>query len=99
MVSICSNDSLLLERIKAYEWKWYIDSDIRGYEYWDKKLQEIGELVGFKRIIRRIGYDIILGEEVDLLRISCFSEFDSEGTGVQMFYEDPHGAKWYVRKK
>lgn len=99
MIGVHSND-ILLERIKSFEWLRHINDWLRGYEYWSKKLQEIGELVRARKIIRRIGYDIILGEDADLLRISCFLEFDSEGTGFQMFYEDSHtGAKWYIKWK
>jgi len=89
----------LLEKIKSFEWLWHIEGDIRRYDYWNEKLQAIGELIKAKKLIRRIGYDLILGEDIDLLRIECFLEFDSKGTGFEMFYEDSHtGAKWYARE-
>jgi len=36
----------LIEKIESYEWCWYIDSDIRGYDYFEKKLEEIARLAG-----------------------------------------------------
>ena len=90
----------LIEKIKPFEWCWHINSSIGGRDCWSKLFEEIGKLVKTKEIIERIGYTIILGEDVDLVRIPCFAEFDNEGTGFEMFYKDSHtDAKWYIKHK
>jgi len=92
--------SNLLEKIKSFEWLWYVEGGLRGYEYWNEKLQAIGDIIKAKELIRRIGYDIFRGGDVDLLRVECFMEFDSEGTGFKIFYKDPRTeAKWYIKEK
>ena len=88
----------LIEKIESYEWCWYIDSDIRGYDYFEKKLEEIARLVGTNKPKRFIGVDIFRGKEVEIIRIAEFAEFDDEDTGFEMFYKDSHTkAKWYVK--
>jgi len=88
----------LIEKIESYEWCWYIDSDIRGYEYFEKKLEEIARLAGTDKPKRFIGVDIFRGKEVEIIRVAGFAEFDAEGTGFEMFYKDSHTkAKWYVK--
>ena len=89
----------LLEKIKSFEWCWHINHSIGGYDCWRELFQEVNKLVKAKKIIERIGYTIILGEDADLVRIACFSGFDNEGTGFKMFYKDSHTkAKWYIRE-
>ena len=89
----------LLDKIKSFEWCWHINSSIGGHDCWRELFQEISKLVKTKKIIERIGYTIILGEDADLVRIACFSEFDNEGTGFELFYKDSHTkAKWYIKK-
>ena len=88
----------LLEKIKSFEWCWHINSSIGGHDCWRKLFEEISKLIKTKELIERIGYTIFLGEDVDLVRIECFSEFDNEGTGFELFYKDSHTkAKWYIR--
>lgn len=90
----------LLEKIKNYEWSRHIEGSVRGPEFFRKKLEEICKLIGCKKIVERIGYTILIGEKADLLRVSSFMEFDSEGTGFRLFYTDSHtGAKWYIKEK
>jgi len=90
---------LLIEKIKSFEWCWHINSSIGGHECWSKLFEEISKLVKTKEIIERIGYTIILGEDMDLIRIESFCEFEHDETGFRQFYEDPHTkAKWYVKK-
>jgi len=90
----------LLDTIKSFEWCWHINSSIGGRDCWSKLFQEIGKIVKTKKIIERIGYTIFLGEDVDLIRIASFCEFDNEGTGFEMFYKDSHtDAKWYIKHK
>ena len=90
----------LIEKIKSFEWCWHINCSIGGRDCWRKLFEEIGKLVKTKEIIERIGYTIFLGEDADLIRIACYSEFDNEGTGVKMFYKDSHtDAKWYIKHK
>ena len=90
----------LIEKIKSFEWCWHIKCSIGGRDCWRKLFEEIGKLVKTKEIIERIGYTIILGEDIDLVRIACYSEFDNEGTGFELFYKDSHtGAKWYIKHK
>ena len=90
----------LIEKIKSFEWCWHIKCSIGGRDCWSKLFKEISKLVKPKKIIERIGYTIILGEDIDLVRISCFAEFDNEGTGFELFYKDSHtDAKWYIKKK
>jgi len=88
----------LIEKIESYEWCWYIDSDIRSYDYFEKKLEEIARLAGTEKPKRFIGVDIFRGKEVEIMRVAGFAEFDDEGTGFEMFYKDSHTkAKWYVK--
>jgi len=88
----------LIEKIESYEWCWYIDSDIRGYEYFNEKLEAIGQLIGAEEVKRFIGIDIFRGKEMEIIRVAGFAEFDDEGTGFTEFYKDPHTkAKWYVK--
>jgi len=88
----------LIEKIESYEWCWYIDSDIRGYEYFEEKLGEIAKVAGTEKPKRFIGVDIFRGKEVEIMRVAGFAEFDDEGTGFEMFYKDSHTkAKWYVK--
>ena len=88
----------LTEKIESYEWCWYIDSDIRGYDYFEKKLEEIARLAGTEKPKRFIGVDIFRGKGVEIIRVAGFAEFDDEGTGFEMFYKDSHTkAKWYVK--
>ena len=90
----------LLDTIKSFEWCWHINCSIGGHDCWRKLFEEIGKLVKTKEIIERIGYTIFLGEDVDLVRIACYSEFDNEDTGFELFYKDSHtGAKWYIKQK
>ncbi|RLG34529.1 hypothetical protein DRN97_02350 [Methanosarcinales archaeon] len=90
----------LIEKIKSFEWCWHIEHDIRRYDYWDEKLQEIGKVIKIKKITRLITHFLFIGETIDLIRIPAFFEFDNEGTGFEMFYKDSHtGAKWYMKKK
>jgi len=91
----------LLEKIKSYEWSQHIHGGLRSHEFFHKKLEEICELLGgCKKIVERIGYDILIGEKADLLRVAQFMEFDSQGTGFELFYEDSHTkAKWYIKEK
>ena len=89
----------LIEKIKSFEWCWHINCSIGG-DCWRKLFEEISKLIKPKKIIERIGYTIILGEDVDLVRIACYSEFDNEGTGFETFYKDSHtDAKWYIKHK
>ena len=91
---------ILLDKIKSFEWCWHINSSIGGHDCWRKLFQEISKLLKTKEIIERIGYTIFLGEDVDLVRIASFCEFDNEGTGFELFYKDSHtDAKWYMKKK
>jgi len=88
----------LIEKIESYEWCWYIDSDIRGYDYFEKKLEEIARLAGTEKPKRFIGVDIFRGKEMEIIRVAGFAEFDDEGTGFKEFYKDPHTkAKWYIK--
>ena len=88
----------LIEKIESYEWCWYIDSDIRGYDYFEKKLEEIARLAGTDKLKGFIGVDIFRGKGVEIIRVAGFAEFDDEGTGFEMFYKDSHTkAKWYVK--
>jgi len=88
----------LIEKIESYEWCWYIDSDIRGYDYFEKKLEEIARLAGTDKPKGFIGVDIFRGKGVEIIRVAGFAEFDDEGTGFEMFYKDSHTkAKWYVK--
>ena len=90
----------LIEKIKSFEWCWHINSSIGGRECWSKLFQEIGKLIKITEISRRINYTMIFGEDIDLIRIPSFFEFDHEGTGFEMFYKDSHtDAKWYMKKK
>ena len=88
----------LIEKIESYEWCWYNESDIRGYEYFEEKLEEIARLAGTKKPKRFIGVDIFQGEKVEIIRVAGFAEFDDEGTGFKEFHKDPRTkAKWYVK--
>ena len=90
----------LLDKIKSFERCWHINSSIGGHDCWRKLFEEISKLVKTKKIIERIGYTIFLGEDADLIRIACFSEFDHKGTGFELFYKDSHTkAKWYIKER
>jgi len=93
------NRDQLIDRIRSFEWCWYINSDIRRYDYWDEKLQEIGKIIGAEKITKLITHFLFIGDTVELLRIPAFFEFDNEGTGFELLYEDSHtGAKWYIKQ-
>jgi len=92
-------EQLLKEKIEAYEWSWYIDSDIRGYEYFENMLDEIVQIIGAKEVKRFIGFDLFIGDGIEMMRIAGFSEFDNEGTEFELFYRDKHtNAKWYIKR-
>jgi len=89
----------LLEEIKSFEWHWYIEGDIRHYTYWDDRKKSIGQLIGAKKILNGLGYDLFIGTEVDLLRIAYPFECEVEDMGFKLFYKDSHTKdKWHVRK-
>ena len=90
----------LIEKIKSFEWCWHINSSIGGHDCWDGKLQAIGEVINAEEITKQLFYTMFIGEDADLVRIPCFTEFDNEGTGFKMFYKGSHtGAKWYIKHK
>ena len=89
----------LLEEIKSFEWRWHIEGDIRHYTHWDDRKKSIGQLIGAKKILSGLGYDLFIGTEVDLLRIANPFECKVEEIGFELFYRDSHtGGKWYVRR-
>jgi len=57
-------------------------------------------MIKAKKVTSFIGFDLYSGEEIELLRIVGFAEFDSTGTGFEVFYEDSRTkAKWYAKFK
>jgi len=90
----------LIEKIKSFEWCWHIKCSIGGRDCWSKLYREIGKVIKITEISRRINYTMIFGENVYLLRVPSFFEFNAEGTGFELFYKDSHtDAKWYIKHK
>jgi len=94
------NFNHLLRLIQDYERKRCFDDGIRRYDCWEKELAKIAERVGDHKIIRRIGFDLILGKYADLLRVSSPFEFDSRNTDFLLLYEDERNdTSWYIKVK
>jgi len=89
----------LLEETKSFEWHWHIEGSIRHYTYWDDRKKSIGQLIGAKKILSGLGYDLFIGTGIDLLRIAYPFECEVKDIGFKLLHRDSHtGGKWYVRK-